>query len=360
MRRSAAIAGAMITLLSRTAAAQPIPAPPQPAAQPIPAPPQTQPAAQPSPWGPPQPGAQPSAWGPPQPGAATQPGVPAQGPFVPQTGQAPGQLGPSSPQGQPAWQPNGAPPMPGWGPPLPQGPYAAGGDPRGDLARLERILTHHAHDGRSYGIAMGVSGLVTGSVAIPTAIYMLSKKDNPIPGGITLGIGIGSTIGGIVSFFVPSGDLDSLGRSLEEKKENGEAPQQIVAEIEREWHDRAAATRATRKGWGITGVVLGTIVMGVGTGFAIADPISDNISRPEQQAMGAVLLGAGAANVAAGFTGFFLETPVESTWDVYASWKGGPIVVPAPPPRFGFAPLRGLARGHEAWEGGVLTMSGAF
>ncbi len=337
--RNASLAFLAVSFVAGSAGAQPTPAP-------VGAPPPTAPAA-------------PSA-------PVAPPSVPGPGPVAPpppsygQQGYGPQGYGPQGygPQGygQQGYGPQGYGPQ-GYGPP---GYGFAVADPNGDLARLDRLLGHHASDGRYYGIAMGVTGLVTGAVTIPTGVYMLKVGDNPIPGAVTLGLGICAAVGGVISFFVPSSDLDSLARSLEDKRESGKAPGVIVAEVEHEWRERAEATKVSRRAWGITGVVLGAAFLGVGAGFAIADTFSDNISRTEQQAIGAVLMGAGVANVAGGFTGIFLQTPIESTWEIYQSMKGGPVALPPPPPRVGFTPLHGPVGAHDALHGGVLTLSGAF
>lgn len=345
MRTWLSVLGVVASMASvaASAAAQPS------QAQPSQAPPSPAPQAQPAPGQPP-----------PTP-PTNQPAAPPSGPAVPGPGP-----GPAAPPGYPppqGYPQQGYPPYPQQA--YPQYPqqgyaqqgYAQQGDP--DLARLDRLLGHHATDGRYYGIALGVSGLVAGSVVIPTSVYMLKKADNPIPGAIGLGIGIGSAVGGIISFFVTSSDLDALGRSLEDKKESGEAPQRIVAEIELEWREKARNTKLARRAWGITSVVLGGVALGIGAGFSIADPIG-SLDQTEQQALGTVLMGAGTANIATGFTGIFLQTPIESTWEIYQSFKTGPMPMPAGPPQFGFVPLRGIAEGHEKWQGGVLTLTGRF
>jgi hypothetical protein len=260
----------------------------------------------------------------------------------------------AQPTPPPAWQP-----APGqWGAPQPWSvpPPAAlppgQVDPNTDLARLDRVLRHQATNGRLYGIATGVAGLVVGGVTIPTGIYMLNRAtepgtnvSDPMPAAILIGVGIGSAAGGILSFFISTGDLDSLGRSLEDKEEQGEPPAQIVAEIEHDWREKAESTHSTRKAFGILSVIGGAIVMGVGAGFAIADPIS-GLTVSEQQLFGTLLMGGGAVNVFGGFSQIFIETPVESTWEIYQSFKGpgagygAPMPQPLPPPTFGFAPLR--------------------
>lgn len=264
------------------------------------------------------------------------------------------------------------PAFPPQGPSLPGAPFQGPGLPPGfgpqvrfaddsDLARLDHILHHHATNGRYYGIAIGVSGLVTGGVAIPVGVHMLNKADNPIPGAITLGIGIGSAVGGIISFFVTSSDLDGLARSLEDKKEAGEPAALIVPEIEQEWREKARSTKTARTAFGVVGVALGAVAMGVGTGFAVAEPIGD-IDRTEQQALGAALIGVGATTVLTGFAQVFLETPIESTWDVYSSFKTPslpPMMIQRP--TVGFVPLRSPSTTSALpFQGGAITLGGAL
>jgi hypothetical protein len=86
------------------------------------------------------------------------------------------------------------------------------------------------------------------------------------------------------------------------------------------------------------------VLLGVGAGFSIADTL-DGLTPTEQQTFGVIMMTDGAVNVLGGFSSVFLATPVESTWEIYQSFKGpraGAPMLPPPaaPPTFGFAPIR--------------------
>lgn len=255
-----------------------------------------------------------------------------------------------------AW-PDGVDPGQPWQPALQAGPvyalppppsaYPLTSDPNADVARLDRLLRHRADHGRMFGIATGIAGLAIGAVCIPTGVYMINKnQQDPVPGTILTGVGIGTATIGIFSFFFSSGDLDSLGRSLEDKEEGGEPAPEVVLEIEHAWREKAESTHSTRRTVGILGIVGGILVMGVGAGFAIADPVG-GLSQSEQQTLGALLVSGGAVNTLGGFGSLFLETEVESTWETYQSFKGPNAgltpPMPMPAPTFGVAPTRGGA-----------------
>ena len=241
-------------------------------------------------------------------------------------------------------------PAPGYPPPHEPPQYAGAGDANADLARLDRLLRHRADNGRWFGIGTGIAGLAIGAVCIPTGVYMITKNQppnelttDPVPGTVLIGVGISTATTGIFSFFLSSGDLDSIGRSLEDREEAGEPAPQIVAEIEHEWRAKAESTHGSRRTVGILSIVGGILVMGVGTGFAIADPFG-GLSRSEQQTLGAIMVSGGGVSVLGGFGSIFLESEVESTWATYQSFKGdgagliGPM--PVATPTFGITPMR--------------------
>lgn len=227
-----------------------------------------------------------------------------------------------------------------------------GGPPGERLQRLRAVLTEVDAEATDAHIPVLVGSLAVGGAAIPTGVVVLSRdggSETAIAGGVILGTGIGSVLGGIIQLFVPYGATLELGEELNDAMASGAPPDHVVLAVEQQWAEAAADIRMGRKISGGIGIGLGAVALGAGTVIALAEP--DSLSSTEQSIMSAALVFGGAIGMVGGLQVFFIETPQEVAWSTYAVSNGiakEPLVVA---PRLSLAPTPG---------GAAVSLDGRF
>jgi hypothetical protein len=222
-----------------------------------------------------------------------------------------------------------------------------------ELEVLTGLLTNLSSPSRGFRAWGGISALALGGATVPAGIAMFDKGYNSFAATITLALGAGEVIGGILVLAFPSGPsarFQELSNLAEEQRAAGKSPGEIVSQVENKWRENADGSRSLRHVVGLLGVGTGTVCLAGGMYLAFADVPSTSLSKTEQYGFSAALLGLGYAGIIFGLQAFFFEEPVEAAWKTY---------IRAKPRRTSLLKLRGIGYA-PAPGGGVLSLGATF
>ncbi|MBX3187282.1 MAG: hypothetical protein KF819_09710 [Labilithrix sp.] len=199
--------------------------------------------------------------------------------------------------------------------------------PSDDLERLSATLGELSSQSRNYRTWGGIGTIAVGAAVIPAGAVMLGRSSDdgsPAPGLITVSVGAGAVLGGVLLLAVPTlgpaGSFESLQQELDEGRAAGRPPAEIVAAVEAAWREKAETQRALRQVAGGIGIGVGALAVAGGTIFAVADPIGD-LSRAEQDGFAAAFLASGFLAVVLGFQGLMIEESLESSWRAHSAGR---------------------------------------
>ena len=216
--------------------------------------------------------------------------------------------------------------------PAPSAAQTSGPDDRASeqLAELSAFLERSDEPARTYRLVGGLVGLGVGGLVIPlgASIY---DRDPGVGAGVTLGVGIGSAVGGAL---VLLGSRDRPHRdaanAIAQARGSGRGDAAALAAGEEALRRSAAEARLERLVGGGVLLGLGVTALGLGTTFATADLTSDSFDRDEQDGVAAALLVGGALATTGAVELLFSPMPDEMAWEGYAA---GRKVGAAPEPR---------------------------
>jgi hypothetical protein len=138
--------------------------------------------------------------------------------------------------------------------------------PSSQTATLQNTLDEYARVDHGSRIALGWTGTVLGAAGVGAGVYLSNQSgSSPAATAWADDLGLVLFLMGVGSL-VSSSDLESLA----DRAHQASSPQAI----EQDWENTASQERSSRRAWGIAGLVLGVVGVGVATVLAV-DPKLD-------------------------------------------------------------------------------------
>ena len=217
------------------------------------------------------------------------------------------------------------------------------------LRQMGSLLAHFERESSRYRTWNSVVNFGMGAMALPAGGFILSREF-AFSGTVLMVRGAVSITSGVLDLAVYRQPFEQLREHFIARTQSGMPAAEAIALTQREWAEKAAAARRTRRRSGWVTSSVGALMVGFGASLAIGNlgfP-SNDLSSKDRATFVSLLVALGSANVSTGLRSLLVEDPLESGWQSYsalhppsASWWTNAHLQVAAQPGGAMATLRG-------------------
>ncbi len=205
------------------------------------------------------------------------------------------------------------------------------------VQQMGRMLAHFEQESNRYRTTNAWLNFGVGAASVPAGVFILSRHF-ALAGTVLVARGGFSITSGVLDLAVYRQPFEELRGHFLERTRSGLPADEVLAQTQREWVEKAKKARSARLRSGVLALGVGAGLVGFGATVGIANLSfpSSNVSSKDRASFVSLLVSFGSVNLASGLRSLLIAEPIEAGWQSYtlmneAWWRRVEVNVAALP-----------------------------